>query len=398
MIWAEDGNIFISSALEHGGFTSLFKPYAGYLHFFPRIAASVVVNMFDVANYASAMTVLACLAVAAVSLMTFYCSDALTDALWVRAAWAGIPILVNVGAVETLGNFANLHWYLLWLTPWLLLKHPRSALEGTLLGAAAAAVSLTEIIAIVFLPLMLFRFKNKAYWYARLGLLGGLGCQLYTTLTYPRPSGSDYDVNPVSLLLGWAINTAGPIFYGNARTVLQLVLTYGNIPLLLAALVLAGIIVLAFSLGSPHERLMVALFTSASAIVYTACVIANRSIFFDYAIFDNKDWLEYFSFTRYSVVPTMFTLAIVPALALTLKRKISGSQPLVLTAFFLLLTTMYFIPGTNRDGGPLWAEQVNQARSVCDSDQHSTVVLKVSPHFYDGDMVLTCDVLKAPKK
>lgn len=52
-----------------------------------------------------------------VALMTYHCSQAVTSNRWIRLAWAAVPIFVSVGAIETLDNFANLHWYLLWLTP-----------------------------------------------------------------------------------------------------------------------------------------------------------------------------------------------------------------------------------------------------------------------------------------
>ncbi len=39
-LWAEDGNVFIKQAVE-SGFSSLWIPYAGYLHVYPRIVAYV---------------------------------------------------------------------------------------------------------------------------------------------------------------------------------------------------------------------------------------------------------------------------------------------------------------------------------------------------------------------
>lgn len=393
-MWAEDGNIFIAGALDDGGLTSLFRPYAGYLHFLPRVAAALVVRLFEPEVYALAMTISACMTLAGVALVTYYCSSALTDLVWVRAAWAVIPVLTNVGAIETLGNFANLHWYLLWLTPWLLLRQAKSRTSGILLFAAAAAVSLTEIISVVFLPLMLVNFKTRGYWYARAGLTIGLACQVYTTLTYPRPSGSEYSLHPLSAIIGWALNTAGPIFYGDAGSVVQLVLAFGPAPLLLAALAVTGLIVSAVAIGNRRERIIIALFTYASIVVYLACVFANKSIFFDYAVFNTKEWTELFSFTRYSVVPTMFIMAIIPTIGISLSRRKLGSQKVVLAGFAFLFVAMYFVPGTNRDGGPVWAEQVGTARLECSSGDQVAAVIKVAPHFYDGDVHLSCSLLQ----
>ncbi len=227
VVWAEDGAVFLTDAVTPGQPFAPMAPYAGYLHFVPRVAAEVVVRFFALEDYAIALTVLACAAVAGVSLMTYHCAQALTSNQWIRMAWAAIPVFVNVGAIETLGNFANIHWYFLWLTPWLLIKPAKSKVDGALLFVVALLVSLTEIISIVFVPLFLFGLRDKRYWAARAGLGLGLAAQAYATLNHPRTGDVSYQLDPWSAFYGWVLNTAGPIVYGTPASIVQLIENFG---------------------------------------------------------------------------------------------------------------------------------------------------------------------------
>lgn len=394
VMWAEDGNVFVAGALEPNDAWTPFRPYAGYLHVVPRLAAETVVRVFPIEDYALAMSLLACAAVAVVSVLTYHCAHAITENVWMRVAWAAIPVLVNVGAIETLGNFANFHWYLLWLTPWLLIKPAKSTPGAVGLFLFAALTSLTEIISVVFLPLFIFRWRDKNYWPARAGLSLGLACQVYTTMTYPRASSGDHSLDPLSVVYGWFINTAGPIVYGNSRQVMQQIINFGAAPVIVASIIVAAAIATILALGTRRERRLAALFVAASVIVWAACVLANPAHYLDYASFSDNDWREYFLFSRYSVAPTMFMLGIAPILASAVSR-ISPRAPIaVLMAFALLLVSMYFPPATRRDEGPVWAENVKTGRDLCAAGLPADYfAVPVAPDFYNGHVDFSCTVL-----
>ena len=42
-LWAEDGNEFLNNAFQMG-FSSLLKPYSGYLHLYPRLISLFATN------------------------------------------------------------------------------------------------------------------------------------------------------------------------------------------------------------------------------------------------------------------------------------------------------------------------------------------------------------------
>lgn len=398
-MWAEDGAVFISQALAPDQPWTPFRPYDGYLHLVPRLAAEIVVRFFDADNYAAAMTVLACAAVAVVSVLTYHCARAVTANVWMRAAWAAVPVVINVGAIETLGNFANFHWYLLWLALWLLIKPARSIPGSVGLFLVAAVASLTEIISIALVPLFLFRFKDKAYWPARAGLALGLACQVYTTLSYPRRSNGGYELDPLSIVYGWFINTAVPIVYGTSRNAVGQILNFGAWPVVLAALMVAGVVAAIMWRGTRGDRWLALLFVAASVLVWTACLVANPAGHLDYARFTDADWQEQFQFSRYSVAPTMFLLALGPILASMLRRVSMQASAVALSAFGLLLVSMYFPPATFRDNGPLWRDSVATAKDLCRASPGiGSVDVPVAPHYYQGKVAFPCAVLLADKQ
>ncbi|MBT2515320.1 hypothetical protein [Arthrobacter sp. ISL-30] len=371
-----------------------FRPYAGYLHVVPRLAAEVVVRFFAVADYAQAMTVLACAGVAVVAVLTFHCAQAVTQNVWIRGAWAAIPVFVNVGAIETLGNFANFHWYLLWLAPWLLIKPAKSVAGAIGLFTAASLTSLTEIISIVFVPLFFFRWKDRAYWPARIGLAIGLACQVSATLSYPRSGVGSDPIDPLSVIYGWFINTAGPIAYGNPQHITQQIINFGAAPIVIVSIVMAVVVAAVIILGTRRDRRLAGLFIAASAVVWAACVVVTPTKYFDYAHFSSDDWKELFTFSRYSVVPTMFVLGVVPILASAVKRVSPKAPFAVLIGFALMLMTMYFPAWTVRDSGPVWADNVMIGKTQCATGGIEYFVVPTSPSFYGGNVPIPCRLVQ----
>jgi hypothetical protein len=189
--------------MDRKGLLDVFAPYDGYLHLLPRLAAKTVVRFFSVDDYALAMNFLSCLVTAAVAVVVFRCSKELTSNVHVRLAWASITVLVPPAPLETLANFANIHSYLLWLTPWLLLARSRSRTSAVLLFVTALVVSLTEIAAVLFLPLFALRLGDKNRWPARIGLMTGLACQAITTISSPRAHPEGYPLDVSSMIVGW---------------------------------------------------------------------------------------------------------------------------------------------------------------------------------------------------
>jgi hypothetical protein len=369
-IWAEDGAVFLQDALNRRGILDVFAPYQGYLHVVPRAAAKFVVRFFSIDDFALAISFLSCLLISLIALMVFYCSRALTENLIIRLAWASITILVAPGALETQGNLANIHWYLMWLAPWLLLKPATTRHEGVLMFVVAALASLTEILTLMFFPLFLYRFKDRSMWPARLGLLVGVTCQIVTTLSYPR-SAPYAPANLFSIAEGWFLNSSSAVVYGTSSQIALNILNFGMMPVVLAALPFFAVFAYLLIKGTGQVRLMAVSFVAASVGAWSAATIFNFSGSFDYSNFDGSQWRT-FLLGRYSTVPSMFLLALLPLLAVA-RQKLTRPATSGVLASLMVLQCLYFFPSAAfRQDGPLWEEGVAVARSACIDDPTMT--------------------------
>ncbi|WP_138442508.1 hypothetical protein [Sinomonas susongensis] len=394
-VWAEDGGIFLNGALQHRGISQIFAPYEGYLHVIPRTAAWFIVTFLPPDSYALALTTLSCLAVGVVAALVWHCSSALAKNPAVRLAWAAIPVLVAVGPQETLGNFANLHWYLLWLVPWILIKRPGSVLENVVLTAVALGASLTEIQTALFIPLFLYRFKDRAFWPPRLAILLGVVCQVVTTLHFPRTAPTGPPVNWWSVAEGWFLNSSSAIVYGTSQQIILSVTRFGWIPVALAALPFLGAFVAVLVKGSAAQRLMACVFVLASIGVWAAAQDMNFQSYFDYARFNAAQWQSFF-LSRYSVVPSMFLLALVPLVAVAAVPTGRAGVAAILAALAVVLGVYFFPAAVGRDHGPTWSTGIQTARSECRSTPSaSTEAVPIAPTGWFADKVLVpCSMLR----
>lgn len=150
MLWAEDGHVFITGALQDG-VGALLTPYAGYLHLFPRLAAwlATSVNIHLLAPLLGAAWLAA------------YCATALICVQRLRAVGARLSTallyLVPLGMLptssETLFTVTNAQWYLgIGLTACALIP-PRQERDSWRSLVFAAVVSLTGPFCIILLPI-----------------------------------------------------------------------------------------------------------------------------------------------------------------------------------------------------------------------------------------------------
>jgi hypothetical protein len=394
-VWAEDGPIFISQAFSGGGPAALFAPYEGYLHVLPRTIAELVVHFVALKDFAVAMAFASSLVVALVAFLTFYCSGALTDKVWLRGAWAAIPVMVSVAPYEILGNSANLHWYLLWLVPWLLLKPAENKAAGFLLFAAAGLSAITEVISVAFLPLVLFRIRNKAYWPARAGLVAGAACQIFTAVTFPRSEHKGELMDAGSVVIGWFVNITGVVVFGASRNMGLNILNFGMAPVVVASVPIVAAVAYLLTKASVQNRLVALVFLAASLGIWTACLVANPGDQFHYSQLTDTEWAE-FTLSRYSAVPSMFILALIPLLAESVGRKSVSAAAAVGTVFAFLLAVSYFPTQVAREVGPSWSQGVQEAKDACEGAADSdTRPVHVAPEGWSVEGVrVTCARLR----
>lgn len=170
---AEDGAIFFKQAYERGAFSVLLLPHAGYLQVVPRLAAAVA-SWFPLWLMPATYSVISLLVAAGV--FTFFYAANFRSVIASDATRVGVILLLTVMPnTDPLMRVAALPWYMLWLIILVtLMELPRSAWgRGLLFGAVTLAVWSTPV-AVVCLPLVLFRLwragarAERLWWGATL--------------------------------------------------------------------------------------------------------------------------------------------------------------------------------------------------------------------------------------
>ncbi len=378
-LWAEDARNFLGNAVEHG-IASLATPYAGYLHTVPRLIANGTVAVVPVAGWATAMAFGACLVAAGVAALVFTCARDVVPSTILRLGLAAVTLLVPLAPREVLGNTANLHWYFLWLAPWLLLYRPRTRTGTWLLAGAALLATMTEIQMALFIPLMLWRWREGRMLPVRILYIVGVAAQLLATLSDPRGGSSASPVPIASVAYGYLINAVMTSWTADPNVIAWMLGVAGPIAGIVLLLPFAAAAVVGLLRGSRLQRLMIGVCIGGSMAFYAIAVEVSPGSFYDYATMSDSQldapWLA-----RYGVVPSMFLLALVPLALAALARprgvaaaRAAGgvrARTVLLPAITLVVLAAVLVGNfssavSRRSNGPRWQPQVVSMEAYCD--------------------------------
>ena len=381
-LWAEDGRNFLQGALNLGPLNSLVVPYGGYLHTLPRIVASLTVSLVPVQYYALAMTAGACILAGILASIVFVCSVDVVSWLPGRFSVAMLTVLAPLAPREVLGNEANLHSLVLWTLFWVLLYRPRTRWGRVGLGVFALLGSLTEIQAVLLIPLLVWRSRDRARWWPRAAFVLGVAVQLLVSVFWPRGSTGNPPLGAASIVYGFFINSVVPVWI--PQLAIGPAVVWGGMALctlLFLPFVIAFVVSLTF--GSSTQRVAaIGLFVGA-IVVYFFSVIENPHTFYDYAHL-SPPALAQLWLVRYGVVPSMMLCALaVVAMAIVVsrtQRDRSATSIRMLTAYaalalLVVALLVQFVPqDTRRSSGPAWQPQIVTLRGVCSSLPASSTV------------------------
>ncbi|MEJ1181494.1 MULTISPECIES: hypothetical protein [unclassified Pseudarthrobacter] len=402
-VWAEDGGVFLRDVLSNGHLRSIPLPYDGYLHVIPRTLASLAHAVVPLQGYALAMSLLSCLAVAAISVAVFHLSRSVAESVPVRVMIAAIPVLLPIGPQEVLGNAANLHWYLLWLMPWLLLYRPKSRPAGVVMFVGAFLTAASEIITGMFLPLAVWAAFRRRNFAASAGLVLGVGLQVLATLTKPRFSGAAPSdaVDVISVFLGFGLLPIGSIWHADSRTLASNIVSYGGWALFIPCLLVVALLTYTLFAGGRGLKLTALGALGASVLCWVASVVLSGNTMFNYATYTEADWATGFGYIRYAAAPAMFLLLLVPlAVAAALaKGHVNRRAAFAVTGMFLAFLLVSYLPAsTVRQAGPSWSAGVSDARVACEADPSlATGTVLIAPVTWKFAQVqIPCSELRSP--
>jgi heme/copper-type cytochrome/quinol oxidase subunit 2 len=303
-----------------------------------------------------------------------------------------------------LGNTANLHWYFLWLAPWLLLYRPRSGRGSLLLGAVAFLGAMTEIQMVAFAPLLFGARRDRRRWPVAIGYLAGCVLQIGATLFNPRGHSSAPLIGVPSLLYGYLINAAMSVWNSNP-TAIHDILSHSGAWVAVVAIIpffAAAAVVLKF--GTRRQKQIAVLLLVSSLVLWTLAVEMDPGARYNYA--SSANWQSIW-LSRYGVVPSLMLLAFVP-LALTVLRRryetgvANGSRwrgnervPWVIgLACILLMATSWMPTTTVRSVGPEWQPEVAAAQEACETAPPQTVMQLSGAPSPNWALELTCRQLQ----
>lgn len=170
-IWAEDGHLFLTAALNFDQpLELLFAPAGKYMHAAPRIVA-MIVSARPLPEAAWLFATLSAVIVAALSVFVFVASKPLLPSPGARALLAAMMVLLAPANVESLNNAANLHYFLGFAAFWGLLAQPTSWPGSVVASLVVAVAALSDPVTLVLAPLAALPLVRR--WHAKRLLVAG---------------------------------------------------------------------------------------------------------------------------------------------------------------------------------------------------------------------------------
>ncbi|HWB72679.1 MAG TPA: hypothetical protein VG452_10710, partial [Egibacteraceae bacterium] len=188
-VWAEDGRVYLTQALQVPLGQAMFLPAGGYLQTYPRLAGAVAAEL-PLRLASETLTMAAATAAASLAVLIYVATAGHIRSRAIRAALAAATLLAPVAGNEMLNNVANVQWYLVFAAYWVLLWRPQrlpavAAGSGVLVLAATSAP-----VSALLAPVAALRLVVVGSWRDRvlpLAFTAGLAAQLGRIATSPNP-------------------------------------------------------------------------------------------------------------------------------------------------------------------------------------------------------------------
>lgn len=390
-LYAEDGLIFVYRWAVGGNVPLLWEPYAGYQHLIPRIVSWFVTAVFPPAWWGVVVTVLSCAIVGTVAALVFRFSADVIGYLPARVVVGLVVVLIPIAGEEPLGNLANLHWFLLYLFPWLLMAVPRSRAGWWVNAVIALAVAMTEPQCLVFAPLVLWRFLTfpRARWVI-VAWAAGMAGQALTYLTAPRVS---VPGRPpwLSVAEGYVLDAGMSIVTSRGHVLGWVIVHVGwwvGFLWVLGIFAFAGVGVV---LGRAPARAMLLSLVLASVASWGLSYIINNDAAQYFSTMPPEQLLDP-RLVRWGVTPSMMLAAAIAITAAVLVERHVRLWPVALTVLTLMMLAMVADLTYHRQVvGLSWSEQVDAAEPQCAANPDLVITIDTQPE--DWRLGLPCQVV-----
>lgn len=263
-------------------------------------------------------------------------------------------------------SLANVHWYLLYLTPWLLLAMPRERATALGLAFVALVAALTEPQTVILAPLAVWVLVRDPR--SRVIVLGwalGVAGQIITSVLAPRAR-TDGFPPWMSVVKGYLASSVLASGTGHGRVVGTAVATVGwwvGVVVLLAFWGLAG---LALVRASAPLRAVVLTCVFGSVAAWVLPYVTNNASALYYDDVPGPPYV--LPLVRWGMTASMFLLSLVALAAGSLRaRKVRGGRLLsaaLIVGMVAVMSVSFLVDNDGREG-LYWRDGVAHARQQC---------------------------------
>ncbi len=153
--YAEDNGVFFVDGLTRPW--HLFVPYSGYLELGPRLIGQFIASFLPIVDASAAYAITGAVIGAAAGLFLYHASEGYIRSPWARALLGGALVLLPIAPLDIIDSGVDSPWYAMAALFFAVLWRPRSW-PGMLAAALVAGyASSSEIVAIIYAPLLLIR-------------------------------------------------------------------------------------------------------------------------------------------------------------------------------------------------------------------------------------------------
>ena len=397
-LYAEDGRSFIGDWLGtnepiKGDLSLLWMPYAGYQHLIPRLASGLVTHLLPPASWALAVNAISCLVVGSVAGLVYLFSRDVISFLPSRVVVGLLAVMTPIAGAEALGNLANLHWFLLYLTPWLLLATPRSTAGAWAMAVVALLATGTEPQCAIFLPLALWRFVQvPRIRPVVVGWLIGVLAQVITTLEAPRALGTG---NPpiASTVEGYVLNAGMTLATTHIPLLGEVIVRIGWWIGFVGVAAILAVAAVGIVKGRPMAKLAIAVLLYGSVVSWTASFVLGRNPAFYYSEMDVVR-LGSPLLARWGTAASMLLAATIPVTVAVMVQRYPRWRPawVTLLGVLALALILNLVAHPGRDD-QTWQQEVDGASTSCASAPDSEVESPDSTRSFVGPSACPCSMI-----
>lgn len=280
--------------------------------------------------------------------------------------------------MKGVGDLNNIHYYLLYLFPWLLFAVPRSRRAMCGLAVVAALSVLSEPQLIIYLPLVALVFWKRPFTRI-LGVVWVVGMIAQVLSTTHHRQSDLHDVK--SGIAGYLVNVVGTNFTPNGPALGSLIARSGWGWLITIGVLILAVIGWLVRQTRSWTRLAVVSMVLASPVAWAMAYYLNDHRSFRVDLMSDQQ-LEHLTLTRWGTGAAMLLAAVIPFCADVVSSRYPAARwvpPVMVTGMVAVMCIGFSRSDNIRNNGHPWTAELAVARVVCANPEVEVAAVPQSP-------------------